>query len=237
MSNASDTPRTGGSEMTKTKVKTFLLEIPEAVRLASLMGMKTDMTTVIKCCDRMINRYSGDHLKRSPEDIIGMTTPLDFLDWEVYSTTACIRYARCFVSGVREPLDPGLLSSAKHGLREVHDFMIALRNKHIGHSVNAFEENPVTVHVGEDFSSSQDIESLVIGNSHSVGLPMETPAALKPLAEWWVENIEAAIRFERERVLKIVRVTPIEVIRGYGVPKPTSHADRMRDMNKRRPRP
>src|SRR5688572_16222930 len=98
--------------MTKSKVKTFLLEIPEAARLASLMGMKTDMNTVIKCCERMINRYSGEHLKRSPEDLIGMDTPLDFLDWEVHSSTACIRYARCFVSGVRAPLNPGLLSSA-----------------------------------------------------------------------------------------------------------------------------
>lgn len=223
--------------MTKSEIKSLLLEIPEAARLASLMGMKTDMTTVIKCCERMIDRYSGEHLKDSPADIIGMTTPVDFLDWEVYSATACIRYARCFVSGVREPLDPGHLSSAGQGLRKVHDFMIALRNKHIGHSVNAFEENPVTVHVGEEFTSSQEIESLVIGNSHSVGFPMQTPAELKPLAEWWVGKIESEIRLERERVLKIVRETPIEVIRGYGVPKSTSHADRMRDMNKRRRRP
>ena len=55
----------------------YLIQIPEAERLASLIGIKSDLERVLRCCDRMMDRYSGPHLKKDPFDIVGFTTPLD----------------------------------------------------------------------------------------------------------------------------------------------------------------
>lgn len=125
----------------------YTFPIPAAARLASLAGIKSDLEQVITYCDRMIERDAGAHLKKTPFDIVGFTTPLDFVDWEALSTAACISYAKCLSSGVRQSLDSNLLSIAGRELKTLHDFAINVRNKHIAHSVNSFEENLVTLHI------------------------------------------------------------------------------------------
>ncbi len=57
----------------------YLFAVPQAARLGSLAGIKSDLENVVQYCDRMIERYCGDHLKKSPFHIVGFTTPLDFL--------------------------------------------------------------------------------------------------------------------------------------------------------------
>ena len=55
-------------------------------------------------------------------------------------TAALIRYARCFASGKRFKLNISLLKNLEGEPVKVHELYINLRNKHIAHSVNPFEQ-------------------------------------------------------------------------------------------------
>ena len=56
-----------------------VFNFPVSERLASLAGMRADLQQVKAYCERLIERFSGPHLKKSPFDIVGFNTPLDFL--------------------------------------------------------------------------------------------------------------------------------------------------------------
>jgi hypothetical protein len=198
----------------------YMFPVPEAAALASLIGMRSDMEQVIAYCNLMIDRYAGEHLKRSPFDIVGFTTPIDITDWEALSTAACISYARCFASGVRVPLDLALLETATSEFRTLHEFVLNLRNKHVAHSVNSFEENLVTLHIGDAFASSQEIETVTPHHTRVAGLPIGVPAQLKRLAQWWVAKIDEEMAVQRAKLLQIARATPLSELKAHGVLQP-----------------
>jgi hypothetical protein len=51
----------------------YVFPVPGAARLASLAGIQSDLQQVVEYCDRMIERYAGEHLSQSPFDIVGFT--------------------------------------------------------------------------------------------------------------------------------------------------------------------
>jgi len=215
----------------------FHFTIPGTERLASLAGIKADLGLVLEYCDRMIQRYAGEHLKKDPFDIVGFTTPVDFLDWEALSTAACIAYARCFVTGIRNRLDESLLDVADPEFRDLHEFVLNLRNKHIAHSVNLFEENSVTIHVEDEFLSSKEICSVVPRHTRQAGVSLDTPMKLKALADWWLTRVEAESSREIQSVLGLAREMPLEQLRALSLLKSTSSEDRNSNIAKRRQRP
>lgn len=216
---------------------TYTFPIPAAARFASLAGIRSDLQQVITYCDRMIERYAGPHLKKTLFDIVGFTTPLDFVDWEALSTAACISYARCFSSGVRQSLDSDLLNTADIELKTLHNFVVNFRDKHIAHSVNSFEENLVTVHIGEYFQSSQEIETVAASHTQATGLSIEVPAKLKGLAQWWLAKVDEEMTVERAKLLRIARDTPLSELKAHGVPLSSSPTDRTGNVRKRRSSP
>ena len=215
--------------MSTARETAYLFPVPEAKALASLIGMRSDMQQVIAYCDLMIARYAGDHLKRSPFDIVGFTTPINVTDWEALSTAACVSYSRCFVSGVREPLKPTLLEQLSPGHRALHEFLFDLRNKHIAHSVNAFEENIITLHIRDTAKSSQEIETVTAQHTNLGGLSIDAPAKLKSLAEWWVIKMDHEMEIQRGNLLRIAHATPLSKLKAYGErqPGPTYDAGRI----------
>ena len=182
----------------------------------------------------MIDRYCGDHLKKSPFDIVDFTTPLDFLGWEALSTSACVAYARCFVSGVRGSLDPTHLGSADNDLRSLHGFVIDMRNKHVAHSVNPFEENQITVQISDAFQSAAEITTIGVSHSRRVGFQVDVPAQLKRLASWWLEKVEAEIVTEREKLLHVAQKLSLSDLRAGGIPGSGPTAQSNSNVAKRR---
>ena len=78
------------------------------------------------------------------------TEAYDPVIWEALSAAAVVRYARCFNSGKRDRLKHDLFNAAPQHVKEAHEYFIAVRSKHVAHSVNVFEENDVTVTVNAD---------------------------------------------------------------------------------------
>jgi hypothetical protein len=59
--------------------------------------------------------------------------------------SAVVAYARPFKTSVRSlRMDPGYFSSLSSFSAETHDYLIAVRDKHIAHSVNDFERSDAT---------------------------------------------------------------------------------------------
>ena len=74
-------------------------------------------------------------------------------------TAALIRYARCFASGKRFGLSESIFNGLKGEPRKVHKMYIDLRNKHIAHSVNPFEQ----MEIGLILSPKNGHERKIIG--------------------------------------------------------------------------
>jgi len=196
----------------------YSLPIADAMRLADLVGIRADLQRVVEYCDRMIERYAGAHLKKCAFDIIGFTTHVDFIDWEALSTATCIAYARCFASGTRTTLDPHLLDNQQH-LKVTHNFILALRDRHVAHSVNAFEQNSVTVRIEETYQSGRDIGAVAAGHERRAGLSFDSPARIRELALWWLGKVDDEIGLEKARVLAIAQGMPLDEIRAFGALK------------------
>ena len=76
-------------------------------------------------------------------------------------TSALVRYARCFACGKRTGLSEDIFKEFQGDPVEAHRFYINLRNKHIAHSVNPFEQ----MEVGLILSPIGESERRVLGVS------------------------------------------------------------------------
>lgn len=123
------------------------VEFEEAKKLADLSSIFQDLKFTIEILKRLIKL-----LKDKSEDIILV---------ESLWTTALVSYARCFSSGKRFGLKKNIFKNKnlKGDPVGCHNYYINLRNKHIAHSVNPFEQIVV------DLQLSNPKEKKVLGVS------------------------------------------------------------------------
>jgi hypothetical protein len=129
---------------------TYLLDcypmFPEAAHLADLQGIDHDLQTALSCC-AFLDQQTGKNRR-------------DLVTWDAVGSHAVIQYARCFAKGGRGSLQHHLLAAAPEELARAHEFFIDLRNKHIAHSVNCFEENTVVVRLQMEGREPQSVDSV-----------------------------------------------------------------------------
>lgn len=113
--------------------------IPEAARLAGLGGICCDLADVRNYCMSLHARS-------------GRTIQHDLALRDAIFSAAIVRYARCFVTGTRYGPPSSTLDTAPPHLRVAHDRFIAIRGKHVAHSVNALEHSVVRVEIGEHYT-------------------------------------------------------------------------------------
>ena len=101
------------------------VQFEEARKLADLASIYQDLSYVVDALERLkvlLDEDSDDHV------LI-----------QSYWTAALISYVRCFSTGKRLGLSESIFDSWD-GAAEVHQFYRNLRDKHIAHSVNPFEQ-------------------------------------------------------------------------------------------------
>lgn len=179
--------------------RSYPFQVPEAKRLASLAGADTDMAAVVEYCERLEENWQD----------LGF----DSLVMDAFSTAAVVRYGRCFKSGVRDRLPEAALDTARPALREAHRYVIKLRDMHIAHSVNPFEENEVSVQIADHFVSSDEIFAINTAHGRAIGLPSDTPPRLGTLAMWWRSWIEQEMKSERAMLLELAKRQSLEVLK------------------------
>lgn len=99
--------------------------------LARLISIQVDLEFVVSSTQILI-----EHLKHPDHDKIIVKS--------LY-TTAVIVYCRCFSTGKRSPLTAETFSDLPPDALKAHNYFKSMRDKHIAHSVNRFEDVKVGV--------------------------------------------------------------------------------------------
>lgn len=113
------------------QLPTVALNTPSARELAGHLAVHRDLLFVRECCERLLVLFGSEDA--TPDSVL-----VDAL-W----STAVIAYARCFKDGRREyrPQPSELAALPLEGeFIEFHELILKLRDKHIAHSVNPFEQ-------------------------------------------------------------------------------------------------
>jgi hypothetical protein len=144
--------------------------------------------------------------------------PFDGIAWEAFSAAAVVRYARCFSGGARQHLAHSLLDGAPAEVQGSHRHFIALRSKHVAHSVNELEENYVTITVRTEQGRPLEISGVSASHGRTLGIGLGEPRRLRELAQWVLGQVVQQVESERMAVLELARRVGVhEVVKG-GVP-------------------
>lgn len=131
---------TDGVDHPIASVPVLRIDSQEAREVADLSAIIQDLKFVNGCCERL-------WAELQKEDKIRDVVLIRAL-W----TAALVGYWRCFGTGKRAPLSRGDVGALplKGEVLEWHDHLCDLRNKHIAHSVNPFEQMAVGVILDSD---------------------------------------------------------------------------------------
>jgi hypothetical protein len=197
----------------------FIAEVDfeEAKRTADLMSYFQDMAFAIDALD-LLQQLVDDNSK----DVI-LTGSL----W----IAALIAYARCFSTGKRFGLSEKLFEGIEGGV-ECHQLFMNLRNKHVAHSVNPFEQVVVGLVLSHPSSSERKVEGVSVLSQKLLHLDSEGIQNLRRLALIAMKEIEKQGKECKEKTLEIGRQLPIDTL--YVKASPRTVTPRPEDAGKPR---
>lgn len=181
----------------------------EARRLASYSLIERDLTDVVMACKRLLKALE----KIDVDEIVCASL------W----THALTKYARCFLGahGKRQPLDIAKILKRQDGdsseLQRRHKYFLTYRNKHIAHSINAFEQASVGVVVSAPDEDNKQVFEVGVLNyrvPYSMG-PIVTQ--LLGLAACCIAFVNDEIDRQRIKVLDEMKTKSFSEL--YKLPK------------------
>jgi hypothetical protein len=193
-------------------------EYEEALKLADIYSILQELKSVMETCTRLRQLLKAEQK--------------DWLLIESIWTAALIRYSRCYASGKRHGLSEDIYKDLPGDAIGVHRLYENLRNKHIAHSVNPFEQ----VKVGLILSSENSQEKKVMEVSPFLMKLVPTTdddvrqlgALVKVLVNKLMKNGE---QYEEE-ALRVGRSLPIDEL--YSLPRLRTVAPGQNDAGKAR---
>lgn len=193
-------------------------EYEEALKLADVYSILQELKSVMETCTRLRQLLKAEQK--------------DWLLIESLWTAALIRYSRCYASGKRHGLSEDIYKDLPGDAVGVHRLYENLRNKHIAHSVNPFEQ----VKVGLILSSENSQEKKVMEVSPFLMKLVPTTdddvrqlgALVKVLVNKLMKNGE---QYEEE-ALRVGRSLPIDEL--YSLPRLRTVAPGQNDAGKAR---
>lgn len=171
------------------------VDYEEAKTTADLMSYFQDLAFTIDALDRL-----QQLLDENVRD-----TVLSGSLW----IAALISYARCFSTGKRFGLSEKLFESIEGGV-ECHQLYMNLRNKHIAHSVNPFEQVFVGLILSPPSSTERKVEGVSILSQKLIHLDSEGIQNLRRLAFIAMKEIERQGKDAQEKTLGVGKQLPIE---------------------------
>ena len=183
------------------------VDIDDAKYLADLNGAEVDLSSAIQLCNYLNIHFETGNLE---------TEIIDAL-----STAILVRYARPFMSGVREKLNIDELDGLTRNDINNHNKYISFRSKHITHSVNIFEENQVVAYYNDEKVKNEGIQSISVQHHRVMGLSSIDLDNIIGLSKKVRKNIKQIIDSEKEKVLDIIRGIPIGEVLARGTKGPT----------------
>jgi hypothetical protein len=177
------------------------VEFDEVQDLADLIGLHTDLASVVEMTRRL-----SEMLRQKEQDH-------DTLTVQSLWSSALVTYVRCFASGKRYGLTERIYSELPGEPIATHRYYKDTRDKHIAHSVNAFEETVVGV-----ILSDQELESIeVLGvanlTAHRISDSPEGVDQLRGLAEHARRYVAQKGQEAEEKLLNKAKLLTAEQLR------------------------
>ena len=193
--------------MDTTRLPIAELKSTKAKELADRAAIYQDLTFCVACCQRAI-------------DNLGAETPDPVLTRALW-TAALVSYARCFASGVRYGLTSDLFGHFEGEPREVHEYYLELRNKHIAHSVNPFEQIVIGAILSASDAETKNVEGIATLVGTNVSESIQSIEQFRTLATTALKHIARAGKELTEEVLEEAKGLPIDDLYQRATPRVT----------------
>lgn len=173
-------------------------EHEEAASLARLKSIHFDLTSTIQLCE-----YFESQCEQSPHGYAGLEIA------DAFSTAILVRYSRTFISGVRRGLGEEALSLLNNEQRAAHERLRAFRDKHVAHSVNAFEETKVQARYCKERVQEEGITGVSAAHYRVIGLSSKDVSDVVELCNVLLVYVDEDIEKEQKRLLAVLRAMPL----------------------------
>lgn len=191
--------------MSENKIENPIAKVDyeEAKKLADLGAIAQDLGFTMKTCSRLKKL-----LKEKSQDSLLI---------ESMWTVALIRYARCFATGKRFGLSESILDGLQGEPHKVHKMYIDLRNKHIAHSVNPFEQMAVGLILSSQNSSQRKILGVATMSMRHISPDAKGVHQLGLLAKVLLKKVCEIAKGYEKMVLEKAKNTSIDKL--YKLPR------------------
>lgn len=183
------------------------LKSENARQLADHAAILQDFKFCIACCDRAIESQRDDN-----KDVVLIRAL-----W----TAALVAYARCFASGVRYGLTPDLFDHFEGEPREAHEYYLELRNKHIAHSVNPFEQIVIGAILSPPDAEIRNVEGIATLTGANLSDSIQSIEQLRTLATTALKHVAGAGKRLGAEVLEEAKGLSIDDLYKRATPRVT----------------
>lgn len=132
---------------------------------------------------------------------------------DALASSAVIRYARPFSNGKRQRLTIKDLSLITKEDKQLHDFLLIVRNKHIAHPVNMQETHSVQIGYTTDELGNEYVTSVSTASAYQIPFSVEQTKQAKDLCLKWMRYLHETRQKECSDLLAIAKkLTPCEIL-------------------------
>lgn len=178
------------------------IDLAEAARLESLVGMSYDLQQAKTFAVRLRGILTNGHLSR---DLI---EPL----W----IAAIVQYFRTFGGGVRQNLNDALLDALNSEQKRGHDWFYELHGRHVVHSVNTFEHSQTIARYVVEEVNDKGITAIECNHHRVIGPSLPDVDGLIALVDALLARADSLAGEEKVRLLTVVRNMPLNVVLAGG---------------------
>ncbi len=172
-------------------------EHEESAELARLTSIRYDLSSAIELCE-----FFEKQCMQSAHAYAGAEIT------DAFSTAILVRYSRAFVSGVRRGLGENALATLTAAQRANHERLRAFRDKHVAHSVNAFEDTKVQARYCLERVDQEGITGVSAAHYRVVGLSSRDVNDTVDLCQTLLIHVNGEIQKEEGRLLAFLRAMP-----------------------------
>ena len=177
-----------------------------ATRYGNLMGLKSDLAFVVVACERLIALLDTEEGREGRWTSEDADIVIKYSLW----SASLVAYARCFRSGIRKGLDDSIFSTLPGDAKQVHEYFLDVRDKHIAHSVSPFEQHRIGVLLPSEQSEASEVIGTVGFTVLQLFPDQDGVRSLQRLAHLLVEQVSGLIDDVIAEVEAEARSVPIE---------------------------
>jgi len=172
------------------------VDYKEAKELADLISIYNDLSYAIEVLKNLLELFKDE----SKDNILVQSL------W----TAALISYVRCFSGGKRFGLSENIFKGLAGDPIGCHRYYKNLRDKHIAHSVNPFEQVVVGLVLSEPDDPKQEVKGVAALHLKHISPDVEGVLTLLRLALIAQEEVDKRAKEYELKVLEVGKMVPIE---------------------------